>query len=106
MYKLSMFGVVWCRITITSGPLRTARTAARAAGRSDLSDHSALCSNSTHKARGTQRLHAGSMDGRGDDVSTGTKQSPHSHALIAPPAVKIYVACECVILMRAALGWP
>jgi hypothetical protein len=38
-YKLSMFGVAWCRITITSGPLRAARTAARAAGRSDLSDH-------------------------------------------------------------------
>jgi hypothetical protein len=26
----------------------------------------------------------------------GTKQPPHSHALIAPPAVKIYI----IILMR------
>ena len=39
IYKLSIFGIVWYRITITSGPLRAARTAARAAGRSDLSDH-------------------------------------------------------------------
>ncbi len=34
IYKLSIFGMVWYRITITSGPLRAARTAARAAGRS------------------------------------------------------------------------
>jgi hypothetical protein len=51
--KLSAFGMVWCRVTMTSGPLRTARTAARAAGRSDLPDHSTACSDSTCKARGT-----------------------------------------------------
>jgi hypothetical protein len=53
MYKLFIFGMVWYRITITSGPLWTARTAARAAGRSDLLDHSAVYSDSTYKAHGT-----------------------------------------------------
>jgi hypothetical protein len=53
MYKLSIFGMVWYRITISSGPLRTARTAARAAGRSGLSDQSTVYSGSTYKARGT-----------------------------------------------------
>jgi hypothetical protein len=48
IYRLSIFGMVWYRITITSGPLRTARTAARAAGRSDLSDHSTVYSDSTY----------------------------------------------------------
>jgi hypothetical protein len=52
IYKLSIFGMVRYRITITSGPLRTARTAARAAGRSDLSDHSTLYSDSTYKIQG------------------------------------------------------
>jgi hypothetical protein len=47
IYKLPIFGMVWCRVTITSGPLRTARTAARAAGRSDLPDHSTIYSDST-----------------------------------------------------------
>ena len=50
IYKLSIFGMVWYRITITSGPLRTARTAARAAGRSD---HITVYSDSTYKAHGT-----------------------------------------------------
>jgi hypothetical protein len=53
IYKLSIFGTVWYRITITSGPLRTARTAARAAGRLGLSDHSTVYSDSTYKAHGT-----------------------------------------------------
>jgi hypothetical protein len=53
IFKLPIFGMVWYRITITSGPLRTARTAARAAGRSDLSDQSTLYSESTYKAHGT-----------------------------------------------------
>ena len=53
IYKLSIFGMVWHRITITSGPLRTARTAARAAGRSDLPDHITVYSDSTYKAHGT-----------------------------------------------------
>jgi hypothetical protein len=53
IYKLSIFGMAWYRITITSRPLRTARTAARAAGRSDLPDHSVIYSDSTHKAHGT-----------------------------------------------------
>jgi hypothetical protein len=52
-YKLPTFGMVWHRVTITSGPLRAARTAARAAGRSDLSDHITVYSGSAHKARGT-----------------------------------------------------
>jgi hypothetical protein len=63
-------GMAWHRVTTTSGPLRTARTAARAAGRSDLSDHSTACSDSAHKARGTWRLHAGSVHGRENNVST------------------------------------
>jgi hypothetical protein len=46
-------GMVQHRITVTSGPLRTARTAARAAGRSDLSDHITVYSDSTCKAHGT-----------------------------------------------------
>ena len=46
IYKLSIFGMVWYRITITSGPLRAARTAARAAGRSDLPDHITVYSDS------------------------------------------------------------
>jgi hypothetical protein len=66
IYKLSIFGMVWYRVTITSGPLRAARTAARAAGRSDLSDHITVHSGSTYKAHGTQRLHAGSMHCRGN----------------------------------------
>ena len=54
IYKLSIFGMVWYRITITSGPLRAARTAARAAGRSDLSDHiTTVYRGSTYKAHGT-----------------------------------------------------
>ena len=54
IYKLSIFGMVWYRIIITSGPLRAARTAARAAGRSDLSDHiTTVYSGSTDKAHGT-----------------------------------------------------
>ena len=38
---------------MASGPLRAARTAARAAGRSDLSDHITVYSDSTYKAHGT-----------------------------------------------------
>jgi hypothetical protein len=70
-------------MTITSGPLRTARTAARAAGRSDLPDHITVYSDSTHKARGTQRLHAGSMHGRGNNIST-LKETQFEKAVWAP----------------------
>ena len=53
IYKLPIFGMAWHRVTITSGPLRAARTAARAAGRSELSDHITVYSDSTYKAHGT-----------------------------------------------------
>ena len=51
IYDGMVYGIV--PYTITSGPLRTARTAARAAGRTDLSDHSTVYSDSTYKAHGT-----------------------------------------------------
>jgi hypothetical protein len=66
-YKLSImvqYGVA--PYAISSGPLRTARTIARAADRSDRSDHfgrllgySTVHSDSTYKAHGTQRATCG-----------------------------------------------